>query len=77
MYVAQEVIEPAAVMEVKVFMQTSKDLTPSAIAECRDKFLIQSTPVPSGWVRRHRTALPCAGGRSLARTCSMAQMHHV
>ena len=41
-------------MEVKVFIQSGKDLTPQMIAECRDKFLIQSTPVPAEWVRSVR-----------------------
>lgn len=48
----QDVVEPNGTMEVKVFIQHSKDLTPAIIGDCRDKFLIQSTPVPADWVRR-------------------------
>ena len=47
----QDVVEPNGTMEVKVFIQHSKDLTPAVIADCRDKFLIQSTPVSPDWVR--------------------------
>lgn len=52
----QDVVAPGTpaqptTMEVRVFMQQSKDLTAAAAAECKDKFLIQSTPVPSDWVR--------------------------
>jgi hypothetical protein len=47
----QDVVGPNTTMEVKVFMQQSKDLTAAAAADCRDKFLIQSTPVPFDWVR--------------------------
>jgi hypothetical protein len=46
----QDVVEPNGTMEVKVFLQHSKDLTPAIIGDCRDKFLIQSTPVPADWV---------------------------
>jgi hypothetical protein len=46
----QDVIEAKSAMEVKVFIQQSKDLTAAAVTDCRDKFLIQSTPVPSDWV---------------------------
>ena len=47
----QDVVAPKTTMEVKVFMQQSKDITAAAAAECKDKFLIQSTPVPADWVR--------------------------
>lgn len=52
----QDVVGPGTpaqptTMEVRVFMQQSKDLTAAAAAECKDKFLIQSTPVPPDWVR--------------------------
>jgi hypothetical protein len=53
----QDVVAPGTpahptTMEVRVFMQQSKDsLTAAMAAECKDKFLIQSTPVPSDWVR--------------------------
>lgn len=44
-----DVVAPKSTMEVKVFMQQSKDITAATAAECKDKFLIQSTPVPADW----------------------------
>lgn len=49
----QDVVAPKSTMEVKVFMQHSKDITAATAAECKDKFLIQSTPVPADWVCFH------------------------
>ena len=43
-------------MEVKVFIQQSKE-APVVAGDCRDKFLIQSTPVPPDWVRRTATSV--------------------
>ena len=49
-FFSQDVVAPKTTMEVKVFMQQSKDITAATAAECKDKFLIQSTPVPADWV---------------------------
>eukprot|EP00892_Ulva_mutabilis_P010410 jgi/Ulvmu1/7741/UM039_0049.1 len=44
-----DVVPPKTTMEVKVFMQQTKEITAASAAECKDKFLIQSTPVPADW----------------------------